>query len=157
MNRRSRHMLAALLAAVTFQCTHVQATVYTWNGSVSGAWATKQNWTPASGPPASGDTAQFNAASTNTTLTIVAVSAAAILFDTSNAAAYTLGTVPGSGTITLDNAGSSTMNSTVTNNQLINSNVLLGTAAGSSYTFTNNSTTNSLTFAGTISGGPPWA
>jgi autotransporter-associated beta strand protein len=61
----------------------------------------------------------------------------------------------GNETLTLNDSGSITMNSTVANNELFNAGIVLGTdATVETYTFTNNSTTNTLTFAGNISGGP---
>ena len=76
-----------------------------------------------------------------------------ILFDTASAAAYTIGSGgAGAQTLTINDAGAVTMNATVANNELVNANIVLGTA-GATYTFTNNSLTNSLTFAGGITGG----
>jgi autotransporter-associated beta strand protein len=70
------------------------------------------------------------------------------VFDTASAAAYTIGTgAAGAQNLTLNT--SITMNATVVNNQLFNSNVFLN--AATTNTFTNNSTTSTLTFAGGIS------
>jgi autotransporter-associated beta strand protein len=102
--------------------------------------------------PGAGDTATFNGASSNTTVDLGAgVTLGSLLFDTSGAAAYTIGSGSvGSQILTLGTVGNAiTMNSTVANNELINSNIALGTTG--TYTVTNDSTTNALTIAGGIS------
>jgi autotransporter-associated beta strand protein len=76
-----------------------------------------------------------------------------ILFDTSSAAAYTIGSgAVGSQSLTLNDGGAITVNSTVTNNQLFNAAITLGTARStvSTITFTNNSASALLTIAGSI-------
>lgn len=123
----------------------------TWNGSASDIWTTSANWTGASYPgTATGETATFGSVNNgHTTITGFPTSIRSIVF-ADGAAAYTLG----AGTLTIENSGTLTMNSGVTNNQLINTNLLLGTdTAAATYTITNNSSTNTLTFAGTIQGG----
>ena len=127
----------------------------TWNGTTSAAWSLAGNWS-ASPVPGSGDTATFNnAGNGNTTLDLGAgVTIKTLLFDTANATAYTIGTgAANSQTLTLNDSGVVTMNSTVTNGQLVNATLTLGTATAASYTLTDNSTTNTLTFAGKIQGG----
>jgi autotransporter-associated beta strand protein len=78
-----------------------------------------------------------------------------ITFDTSSVAAYTIGSGgAGSQTLTLNNGGAITANSTINANQLFNANLVLGTdATAQSYTITNSDTGSRLTFAGGISGG----
>jgi autotransporter-associated beta strand protein len=124
----------------------------TWAGTTDGTWATSTNW--ASGNvPGSGNTATFNGAGNgNTTISLGAgVTLGSLVFDTSSAAAYTIGSgAVGSQTLTLGTIGNAvTMNSTVASNELINSNLALATTG--TYVVTNSSTTNALTIAGGIS------
>ena len=59
----------------------------------------------------------------------------------------------GNQTLTLNDSGAITVNSTVANNELINAALLLGTDGTTQpFTLTNNSTTNTLTLAGSIAG-----
>jgi len=103
--------------------------------------------------PGVGDTATFNGAGNgNTTIDLGAgVTLSSLLFDTSGAAAYTVGSGGvGAETLTIGAAGNAvTMNSTVTNNELINANLAFGANA---ITVNNSSTTNSLTIAGNLTG-----
>lgn len=141
-NAFSRSVLLSLGALVALSNQHAHAADATWTGTTDGAWATGTNWstTPV---PGTGDTATFNSGSVNTAVTPGTITLNSILFDTSSAAAYTLGT----GTITLNGGGGITMNSSVANNQIINTQLRLGESNGDqSFAFTNNSTTNSLSF-----------
>jgi hypothetical protein len=129
----------------------------TWIGTLSSTWANLLNWT-LGGPPGSGDTATFNnAGNGNTTLNLgTGVTVMTILFDTSSAAPYTIGSgAVGSQTLTLNDSGAITINSTVTNNETINASIVLGTSRSTTSTIslTNNSTTPGqlLTVAGGIS------
>ena len=128
----------------------------TWTGAVSNVWSVAGNWT-AGGPPGTGNTATFNGAGNgNTTISMSTgtITVNTILFDTASAAAYTIGSGGvGAETFNLNDSGAITVNSTVTNNQLVNADITLGTARGTSstITFTNNSTTANLTIAGSIS------
>jgi autotransporter-associated beta strand protein len=130
----------------------------TWLGTISSTWSNALNWT-LGGPPGSGDTATFNNAGLgNTTLNLgTGVTVMTILFNTSSAAAYTIGSGGvGSQNLTLNHLGAITVDSTVTNNETFNANIVLGTNANAStYTFTNNSTTGGqvLTIAGNVSSG----
>jgi autotransporter-associated beta strand protein len=103
--------------------------------------------------PSAGDTATFNGAGNgNTTIDLGAgVTLSSLLFDTSSAAAYTIGSGGvGAETLTFGTAGNAlTMNSTVTNNELINANLGFGANA---ITVNNSSTTNTLTIAGNLTG-----
>jgi autotransporter-associated beta strand protein len=126
----------------------------TWTGATDGTWATTSNWNPSVAVPGTGDTATFNAASSNTTINLGSgVTLGTLLFDTSSAAAYTIGSgTVGSQTLTLGTlAGGVQMNSTVAANQLINANLALSTTGTYTVGLTNNSTTNTLTVAGGIS------
>jgi autotransporter-associated beta strand protein len=129
----------------------------TWLGTLSSTWANLLNWT-LGGPPGSGDTATFNnAGNGNTTLDLgTGVTVMTVLFNSSSAAPYTIGSgAVGSQTLTLNDSGAITVNSTVTNNETINANVILGTSRSTTSTIslTNNSTTPGqlLTVAGGIS------
>jgi len=158
-SRRPTRILATTIvtAALVFLTPRLaSAASTTWNGTTDGLWATTTDWS--SGAAAgTGDTAIFNnAGNGNTTLDLGGgVTVGTILFDTSSAAAYTIGAgAVNSQTLTLNNAGAITVNSTVAANQLFNAAIVLGTdATASTYTITNNSTTNSLTLAGNLGGG----
>jgi autotransporter-associated beta strand protein len=126
-----------------------------WTGATDASWA-DANWT-ASPVPGIGDTATFNGVGNgNTNINLGAgVNVSNIAFTSSSAAAYNIGTgAVGSQTLTLNASGGIVMNSTVTNNELFNSTIVLGTnSTAQSYTFTNNSLSNTLDFAGNITGG----
>jgi autotransporter-associated beta strand protein len=125
----------------------------TWNGTTDGVWATGTNWS-ATPVPGTGNIATFdNAGNLNTILDLgTGVTINTILFDTANAAAYTIGAGgAGAQTLTLNANGAITLNNTVANDQLFNANLALGTANGSNtFTFTND-TTKLLTLAGSVS------
>lgn len=143
--------IAALLAAPI-----VQATSATWNGGTDSQWAGSNNW---SGVPlvvpGNGDSATFNNAGGGHVVLDLGggVTIKTLLFDTSSAASYIIGSGGvGAQTLTLNDAAALTLNANVANNELCNANLILGTVTGSAtQTFTNNSTTNSLTLAGGIS------
>jgi hypothetical protein len=155
--RLSQRLFVAVIAAAGSSLLPLasQAASATWNGTTDAVWATDTNWsaTPA---PGTGDTATFSGAgNANTTLDLGAgVTVGTVIIDTASAAAYTIGSgAVGSQTLTLNDTGAVTMNSTVASNQLFNANVVLGTAVTGTTTITNASTTNSLNFAGSITGG----
>ena len=148
-------LLLAVLCCLTSRPTFAASA--TWNGTTNSTWSTSTNWT-AGGPPGTGNTATFNnAGNGNTTISLSGIIVNTILFDTSSAAAYTMGSGGvGNQTLTLNDSGAITINSGVTANQLFNANLVLGTnGAAASYTFTNNSSTAGelLTIAGAVSGG----
>lgn len=132
-----------------------------WDGSTDTTWATETNWLlDPLAAPGSGETATFNGAGNgNTNIDLGSgVTIGSILFDTSSAAAYTIGSgAVGSQTLTIGTAGGAiTMNSGVVTNQLLNSNLALAVTttannASTYYKLTNHSTTNTLTIAGGIS------
>ena len=128
----------------------------TWNGTTDAVWATGTNWS-ATPVPGTGDTATFsNAGGAVDVINLGAgVTIGNITFDTSSVAAYTIGSgAVGSQTLTLNNGGAITANSTINANQLFNANLVLGTdATAQSYSITNSDTSNRLTFAGGITGG----
>lgn len=145
--------LLSISALVLLGSPNAQAANATWNGTTDATWATGTNWstTPV---PGNGNTATFNnAGGAIDTITTGAITINTILFDTASVAAYILGgATAGTGTITLNDTGAITMNSTVANDQLINANIVLGlNKTAQSYSITNNSNTSNLTLAGTIS------
>jgi len=127
----------------------------TWTGATDNTWA-GANWS-ASPVPGTGDTATFNGAGGgHTTIDLVSgVTISNLLFNTGSAAAYTIGNgAVGSQTLTLNNSGGITLNSTAASNQLFNAALVLGTdSTAQSYTNFNNSA-QTLTFASSIYGGP---
>jgi len=141
---------AASFALIAAPAAHAASD--TWAGATDTTWATSTNWAGGNVPGA-GNTATFNGAGNgNTTINLGAgVTLGSLLFDTSSAAAYTIGSgAVGSQTLTLGTVGNAiTVNSTVANDELINSNLALATTG--TYVLTNNSTTNTLTVAGGIS------
>ena len=126
-----------------------------WIGAADSTWA-GANWS-ATPVPGSGDTATFNGAGGgHTTIDLGSgVTIMNLLFNTGSAAAYTIGNgAVGSQTLTLNNSGGITLNSTAANNQLFNAAIVLGTdSTAQSYTNFNNSA-QTLTFASSIYGGP---
>src|ERR1051326_3737347 len=100
----------------------VYAASGSWLGTADATWANASNWstTPV---PGTGDTATFNGAGNgNIAINLGGgVTINTVLFDTSSAASYIIGTgAVGSQTLTLDNGGAITVNSTVTNNETVN-------------------------------------
>jgi len=130
----------------------VSAADSTWTGATDALWSTTTNWDPAA--PTSADRAIFDGLGNgNTTLDLeTGATIAQILFDTANAAAYTLGT-SGSQWLTLGTGGSVTVDSTVASNQTIAAALLLGDGSAGSFTLTNESLTSLLALSGDISGG----
>lgn len=150
-------ILFPALSLVVVTAVSARADSGTWTGTTDATWANTGNWSGiTTSVPGTGDTATFNGASSNTTVDLGAgVTLGSLLFDTSGAAAYTIGSgAVGSQTLTLGTVGNAvTMNSTVASNELINSNLALGTTGAGTYVFTNDSPTNTLTIAGGISAG----
>lgn len=153
--RISALLLAAPVMLVVFSNPSARAASASWTGATDSTWAGTGNWS-ATPVPGTGDTATFNAASANTTIDLGGgVTLSSILFDTSGAAAYTIGSgAVGAQTVTIDNSnGGLTVSPTVANNQLVNANVILGTTtAAATYNLTNGSS-QTLTVAGSITGG----
>lgn len=147
-----RVILAGLFLQAGLAVTHAGSG--TWNGTTSPAWATAGNWSVASMPGVN-DTATFNNAGngrTNITLGATGAQVNIILFDTANAAPYTIGTgSPATQTLNVNGSGWFTINSTVTNTQTFNALLTLSAANGArTLNFTNNSIApgQSLVFAG---------
>jgi hypothetical protein len=112
-----------------------------WTGATDNTWA-GANWS-ASPVPGIGDTATFNGAGEWPAPRLIwdRASRSNLLFNTGSAAAYTIGNgAVGSQTLTLNNSGGITLNSTVASNQLFNAALVLGTdSTAQSYTNINNS------------------
>ena len=130
-----------------------------WTGANGSTWA-DANWSSSPVPGAANNvhTATFNSAGGGqTTINLGAgVTLNTVLFDTTTAAAYTIGSgAVGSQTLTLENGGAITTSSTVVNGQVVNAAVVLGTdRSAQTYTISNNATTpaTALTVAGNITG-----
>jgi autotransporter-associated beta strand protein len=157
LNRAAQLGLAAFAActAAGFVSQTARAATASWTGLTDNTWA-GANWS-ATPVPGVADTATFNNAGGGfTTIDLGSgVTVNNVIFDSANAAAYTIGNgAVGSQFLTLNNSGGIIVNSTVAHNELFDSAIVLGSNANAStYTFTNNCTTNSLTFAGNIAGG----
>ena len=131
----------------------------TWTGANGSTWA-DANWSSSPVPGAANNvhTATFNSAGGGqTTINLGAgVTLNTVLFDTTTAAAYTIGSgAVGSQTLTLENGGAITTSGTVVNGQVVNAAVVLGTdRSAQTYTISNNATTpaTALTLAGNITG-----
>jgi len=150
--------ILAVMVAVALLLPGVQsakATSATWNGTTDGTWATSGNWSgsPAT-VPGTGDTATFNGAGNgNRTLNLGAgVTISTVLFDTASAGAYTIGSgAVGNQTLILNNSGTIALSSTVTNNQLFNANLTLGTVTtAQSFNFGATNLATTLTLAGSV-------
>ncbi len=156
-NKSNPYLRGTLLTAVITCGQAAHAVSATWNGTTDAQWATATNWS-ASPVPGGGDTATF--ANAGGAVDVIGlgggVTVESLLFDTSLAAAYTIGSgAVNSQTLTLNNGGAITLNSTVIRNQIVNTAVILGTDGSTQgFTLTNQSTTPaiSLTLAGTVSG-----
>ena len=127
----------AVLGLVAVQPARASPAI--WNGTTNALWATGTNWstTPV---PGTGDTATFNNAggAVDTIDLGTGVTINTILFDTSSAAAYTIGSV-NTQTLTLNNGGAITVNSGVTATQTIGADIVLGTDGSTqNFTLTNN-------------------
>ena len=130
-----------------------------WTGANGSTWA-DANWSSSPVPGAANNvhTATFNSAGGGqTTINLGAgVTLNTVLFDTTTAAAYTIGSgAVGSQTLTLENGGAITTSGTVVNGQVVNAAVVLGTdRSAQTYTISNNATTpaTALILAGNITG-----
>ncbi len=144
----------ALVTALAVPATSRAASA-TWTGTADAIWSNVNDWTAAPVPGVN-DTATFsNAGSGNTNIDLSAgVSIGNIVFDTSGAAAYTIGIgAAGSETLTLQSNGVITVNSTVIKPELVNASLTLGTnAPAGTYNLANNSG-QLLTLTGGITGG----
>src|SRR6185312_8785255 len=141
----TQHLNRLTLATVFFFFAAIisHAANATWNGTVDANWATTGNWS-ASPVPSAADTATFNnSGNGRTTISLgTGVQIVNIVFDTGNAAAYTIGAGGlGSETLNMNGSGWFKVNSTVANTETFNANLTLSTANGDRILgFTNNST-----------------
>ena len=126
-----------------------------WTGATDNTWA-GANWTAAP-VPGPGDTATFDGGGNGfTTIDLgTGVTVGNLIFSTSLAAAYTVGVGPvDSQTLSLNNNGGITLNSTVLSNEWIDAAIVLGTdSTAQTNSFINNSA-ETLTLAGNVYGGP---
>ncbi len=132
-----------------------------WTGAVDGNWGTTTaptNWAGGIIPGATAgttnsDTADFNAGSGNTTVTVDSGrNVRSITFEAA-ASAYTVGAAGGN-TLLLSNGGTIQTTSAVANDENVNAPIVLEGANGR-YTFSSNSATNLLNLGGAVSGGRP--
>lgn len=146
-NRKITRSLAGTIAALL--STHAAlAADATWtNGPTDNFWATGTNWstTPV---PGSGNTATFDHSSGSVEIA-TPVTLQNLIFDTGSVGTYYIGFF--TQTLTLNNGGAITMNSTVGAAQEVRAALVLGTDGSTqTFTLTNNSTTAGLTIAGNI-------
>ena len=151
----SRNLAIAIVSLLAANAAHADST--TWTGTTDALWATLTNWSGSPvAVPGTGDTATFDSAggAIDTISLGAGVTLNTLLFDTASAAAYTIGSgAVNSETLTLDNSGAVTVNSTVAYSQLLNAAFILGNdGTTQAFTLTNNSLVGGLTFAGTLTG-----
>jgi autotransporter-associated beta strand protein len=141
-------------AAVMIFTAESQASNYTWTGNNSSIWGTKQNWSPANGPPGSADVALFGSISVvSTTPTVSDARSINTITFNSGALAYNIG---GTNTLTI-NSGGITNNASNTETFSL-ATIALGanqtwSAASGNLSFTGSSITlasNTLTIAGSL-------
>jgi autotransporter-associated beta strand protein len=155
--KQHKHIALAAAAVVVggagMFAQDARASSANWTGASSNVWQLNGNWTGAF--PSSGDTATFNSApgAGGSAIDVGSgLNIGSILFDTSSAASYNIGTgAAGSESLTLGTAGGGiTMNPTVSRDEMIAANVILA-ANTSGYNIINNSSTNTLYLAGNVS------
>lgn len=148
----SRLALFPLVAIVISLSSHSFGDSAAWNGSVDAHWHDVNNWEgPPAAVPGASDTATFSGAgSGQTTVDLgLGVTLKTLLFDTADAAAYTLGAgAAGEQSLALSSGGSVTVNAAVANDQTVAATLALGGAAS----FTVNAASNSLTLAAPVTG-----
>lgn len=158
INKRTTPLLLTTASALVLLGTVANADSDTWDGGNGTAlWSDSTNWLGDGIVPGTTETATFNAVAGAGGAVIDlsgGVTVSSLVFDTATAAAYTIGAgAVGTDTLTLDNGGNITMNSTVENDQLINANIVLGNdATASTYIINNGSPLGSLEVAGAITG-----
>ena len=131
----------AILSLVFSPVTPAFAATASWTGGdpLNSDWTDGDNWS-ATPVPTLGDTATFNAAAGAGGAIIDlggagVTSISNIVFDTANAAAYTIG-VAGVDDLTIDDGGDITVNASVANTQTIAADIIMNNSAN----FTNNAT-----------------
>ena len=131
-----------------------------WNGSTSALWATASNWSSNITPGSAGNlTATFNStANSQTTINLGSgVTINTVLFDSSTAASFIIGSGPAnSQNLTLTDGGAITTSNSLSANQRFNAQIILGSDLSTqTYTISNNRaplSTASLSFDGKIKG-----
>lgn len=156
LNRLNSVIVSLTLLAFAAFGPAAHATSAAWTGLSSSSWSGSGNWTGSPAiVPGTGDVATFtNSGNANTTLDLGSgITISNIVFDTVNAAAYTVGAgAIGSQSAMINSNGMVLVTASVVSNQLVNANLSLGTAAGANpFVISNNSTTAGLTIAGGIS------
>lgn len=141
---------SACLALLFFSIASATAATSTWSGASSVSWATTGNWTNGT-VPGTGDTAVFGAAASNDIGISVGsgVTVNTIRFSSAVTGTHTI--TAGTGSITLDDAGTIVYDKIASGNfnQTISRPIVLSGSA----TFTNNNTSgNTLILSGAISG-----
>ncbi|MEO5917300.1 MAG: autotransporter-associated beta strand repeat-containing protein [Luteolibacter sp.] len=156
---KSNKCFAPLLWTMTLVAAPLaHASSAAWNGAAGTAlWSNVNNWVgPPASVPGSAQTATFNAAAGagGAVITTGNITLRHLTFDTASAAAYTIGGASaGTGQILHETSGTINLNATVTTNQVINANILLGSSGViSTHTVTNNAAGRSLTFGGNLTG-----
>ncbi|HEY1922559.1 MAG TPA: autotransporter-associated beta strand repeat-containing protein, partial [Tepidisphaeraceae bacterium] len=153
-NRFKLWAAAAVAASALIDHNAAYATTATWLGTTDSSWATGTDWSGGTAPgstasTASTDAANFNnAGNSHTTVTVDSNrNIDQIIFDTSNAAAYTFS----GGSLLGTNGGQIVMNSTVVNSQTFQTPLTIE-GSKSSFALINNSANASATlnYAGTI-------
>jgi autotransporter-associated beta strand protein len=141
-----------LVLAVAAKTPWAFAANATWTGNVDAQWSDVNNWDgPPAAVPGTGDTATFNGAGNgNTVIDLgLGITLKTLLFDTADAAAYTIGAgAPGDQSLTLASGGAVTVNSTVSTRQTLSAGVTLNGATS----ITVSSPSNGLSVTGTITG-----
>jgi hypothetical protein len=127
----------------------------TWLGTSNVIWSGPSNWSSSPSVPGASDTATFNGNGNGHTALLVdgSPTIGAIVFDTSNAASYNIGS---GNVLGLSAAGSISMTTSVASQQQIGASLNLGTTNGAEpFTFSNASTLSGATLfvSGTVSSG----
>ncbi|MEI6492545.1 MAG: autotransporter-associated beta strand repeat-containing protein [Verrucomicrobiota bacterium] len=149
MNISNFRLIFSSLAVLTILAFsgHLHAANGTWTGTANSTWSAAANWS--GGVPASTDTATFSANATNGLIgNPVFLSAATgvknIIFDTSNASAYVIGSTGGN-TLQVASGGALTINSSVINTETINAPISIQSTTAT-VTVSNNAASPSTLF-----------
>jgi len=156
-----RLLSLAVVAGFALAGNSAFAASASWVGnSTDTQWGTNGNWSPAAFPGNTGgatnstDVATFSAGNPTykaPPLLAGTINLLGIQFG-GTATNYTIGSTGGA-VMTLTSGGNVSVASTVSNNQTINSPIVLGGAGNTTYSFINNSSSNNtLTFGGTMRG-----
>ncbi|MEM0897220.1 MAG: autotransporter-associated beta strand repeat-containing protein [Verrucomicrobiota bacterium] len=163
---RHRTFLPAVIAGLVLIALAPAASAidFIWDGTTSDLWSEELNWDQDFFTPISGDTAIFDNTSPNLVINLEAFQTVdRLFFNTANVPSYTIGTgAPGTDTIVLASNGATQnveLDETVTTDQTIAANILLGeNAAGDDTSFDVDTTFATLFITGNIdtsAGGVP--